>query len=76
MTIDLRFVWKLRLKLIAEGSKLSADGDGLWAEGNRLRAEGDKLWAEGILESYGNVAVEWKSDTHCIVNGTDEYKDE
>lgn len=74
-------------RLWAEGSKLRADGDNLWAEGDRLRAEGsklwaegsklradgDKLWAEGVIEAYGNVPIEWKSSTHCIVDRKDEY---
>ena len=51
--LSLGFIWKIRLKLRAEGDKL-------WAEGNKLRAEGDKLWAEGILEVYGNIQLEWK----------------
>ena len=59
--LGLNFVWKIRLKLWAEGNKLRAEGDKLWdagdklwaegnkicAEGNKLRAEGDKLRAEG-----------------------------
>jgi hypothetical protein len=28
------------------------------------------------LESYGNVTIEWKSVTHCVVNGVDEYTEE
>ena len=53
-TITLAFVWRLRLSLKAEGSKLKAEGSKLWdegsklyAEGSKLYAEGDKLWAEG-----------------------------
>ena len=45
--LDLTFIWKIRLQL--------------WAEGSKLRAEGDKLWAEGILEVYGNIELEWKN---------------
>ena len=65
-SISLKFVWGIYLKLWAEGDKL-------WAEGDKLRAEGAKLWAEGVIEAYGNVTIEWKSSTHCIVNGSDEY---
>ena len=46
-TITLAFVWRLRLSLKAEGSKLKAEGSKLWDEGSKLYAEGDKLWAEG-----------------------------
>ena len=63
----LDFIWKVRLrlraegdKLWAEGNKLRAEGDKLCAEGDKLRAEGDKLWAEAILEFYGNIKMEWK----------------
>jgi predicted P-loop ATPase len=47
MKVALAFVWEIRSKLWAEGSKLRAEGDKLWAEGSKLRAEGYKLWAEG-----------------------------
>jgi len=70
----LSFVWKIRIKLQAEGdklqaegsklwdegSKLQAEGSKLWAEGSKLWAEGDKLWAEAILEVHGNIKMEWK----------------
>ena len=66
--VSLRWVWGVRLrlyaegsKLYAEGSKLYAEGDKLRAEGNKLRAEGDKLWAEGVMEAFGNVELEWKN---------------
>ena len=65
-TISLKFVWGIYLKLWAEGDKLKAEGD-------KLRAEGDKLWAEAVIEAYGNVTIEWESDTRCVVDGTDEY---
>jgi len=48
-------------KLRAEGNKLWAEGDKLWAEGDKLRAEGDKLWAEAIIETHGNIKMEWKN---------------
>lgn len=34
--------------------------------GSLVYAEGDKLWAEAILETYGNIKVEWKDD-NCIL---------
>jgi hypothetical protein len=95
-TISLRFVWKLRLslraegnklwaecdKLLAEANKLRAEGNKLWVEGNKLWAErdklwaeGDKLWAEAVIEAYGNVTIEWHSDTKCTVDGTDIFDD-
>ena len=46
-TINLEFVWKIRLKLRAESNKLRAEGDKLWAEGDKLCVEGNKLGAEG-----------------------------
>ena len=45
--ISLAFIWGLRRKLKAEGSKLRAEGDKLRAEGRKLWAEGSKLWGEG-----------------------------
>ena len=70
--LGLSFIWKIRLKLRAEGDKLRAEGNKLWAEGDKLRAEGDKLWAEAILEIYGNITVQWKwrkekNDSTCIL---------
>ena len=73
--MKLLFGWKFRLKLYAEGNKLRveceklwakgdklrAEGDKLWAEGDKLRAEGDRLWAELILDTYGNIKLEWKN---------------
>ena len=58
-SLGLGFVWRIRLSLRAEGSKLRAEGDKLWAEGDKLWAEGDKLWAEAILEAHGNIRIEW-----------------
>ena len=46
-SLGLGFIWKLRLKLRAEGAKLRAEGNKLYAEGNKLWAEGAKLYAEG-----------------------------
>ena len=65
--LGLLFIWKIRLKFIAEGAKL-------WAEGVKLRAEGAKLWAEGVIEAYGNVMLSWsyrekKNDFACTVEG-------
>ena len=73
--LGLEFIWKIRLKLRAEGDKLRAEGSKLraegdklwaegsklWAEGNKLRAEGNKIWAEAILEVHGNIKIEWKN---------------
>ncbi len=75
MELKLLVGWKCRLRLRADGNKLYAEGDKLWAEGNKLwaegnklraegdklRAEGDKLWAELILETYGNIKLEWEN---------------
>jgi len=105
--LGLGFIWKIRLRLYAEGNRLRAEGNRLWAEGDRLRAEGnrlraegnkrraegDKLWAEGdklyaegsklraegnrlwaeaILETYGNIKLQWeyiekKDDSKCTL---------
>lgn len=47
--------WEQRLKLIAEGNKLTAEGYKLQAEGDKLCAEGGKLYAKGIkLWGEGN----------------------
>ena len=61
-------LWAEGYKLHAEGDKLYAEGDRLWAEGSRLwaessklRAEGDRLWAELIIETFGNIKIEWKN---------------
>ena len=73
--MKLQVAWSIYLKLWAEGTKLMAEGAKLMAKGAKLWAEGDQLWAEGVIEAYGNVTIEWKSSTHCIVDGTDEYKE-
>ena len=71
--LSLNFIWKLRLKLRAEGSKLCAEGSKLWAEGN-------KLWAEAILEVYGNIKMEWenynveKKDYECHLETGEIFK--
>ena len=78
-SVSLAKVWRLRLRLRAEGDKLWAEGakpwaegEKPWAEGDKLRAEGDKLWAEGVIEAHGNVIINWTSDG-CVVEGV-EYK--
>ena len=48
-------------KLCAEGEKLCAEGEKLRAEGNKLYAESKRLWAELILDTYGNIKLEWKN---------------
>jgi hypothetical protein len=87
-SLTLNFIWKIYLKLYAEGGKLYAEGDKLraeggklyaeggklYAEGGKLYAEGDKLWAEAILEVYGNIKLEWKSGTHCILETGEEFR--
>ena len=60
-TLELKFIWSIRLKLYAEGNKLHAESNKLYAEGSKLHAEGDKLWAEAILAVYGNIKLEWKN---------------
>ncbi len=81
-SLNLEFIWKVRLKLWAEGDKLCAEGcklraEGckLWAEGDKLRAEGDKLWADVILEVYGNIEVEWKGK-NCYLETGEVFKEE
>jgi hypothetical protein len=44
--MKLMFLWEIRLKLRAEGSKLYTEGSKLYTEGSKLRAEGDKLYSE------------------------------
>jgi len=77
-------------KILAEGEKISTEGDKLIAEGTKIRAEGKKLrvdgdiiWEQAILEFQGkdnikgvhcNIKVEWKSDTHCILETGEELK--
>jgi hypothetical protein len=65
---SLKFAWDLYLKLMALGAKLTADGA-------KLLALGNQLWAKSVLEAYGNVTIEWKSDRYCLVNGVDAYTD-
>lgn len=59
--LSLLFVWKLRLQFRAEGNKL-------WAEV-------DKLWAEAVLESYGNITLDWLGVTECLLENGDIYTD-
>ena len=72
--LSLKFIWDIRIKLRAESNKLRAEGNKLRAEGDKLRAEGDKLWAEAIIEVYGNIKMEWISDTHCKLETGEEFK--
>ena len=65
-TLSLGYVWAYRLKLRAEGVKLRAEGDKLWAEGN-------KLWAEAVIAVHGNIMMEWKSSTHCVLGTGEEF---
>ena len=87
-------VWKARSQLYAEANKLRGEGrkiyaeaDKIWAkgdklraEGNKLRAEGDKLWADAILETYGNIKIEWKNwdiekqDNECHLGTGEVFK--
>ena len=71
--LGLDFIWKIRLKLWAEGDKLRAEGDKLWAEGNKLWAEGNKIWAEAILEVYGNIKIEWREEHECHLENGEIY---
>lgn len=74
-TISIGFIWKLRLMLRAKGNTLWAKGNTLWAEGDTLKAEGDTLRAEAVIAAYGNVTIEWHSNTKCTVDGTDVFDD-
>ena len=62
--------------LMAAGDMLRAEGTTIRAKGTTLWAEGATLWAEGVRAAYGNVTIEWKSDTSCLIDGTDEFKEE
>ena len=73
--LSLLFVWKLRLQFRAEGYKLWAEVDKLRAEVDKLTAEGDKLWAEAVLESYGNITLDWLGVTECLLENGDIYTD-
>ena len=59
--LSLMFVWKLYIKLYAEGDKLYAEGKKLYAEGDKLYAEGDIIWIGAIIEAFGNIKLEWKN---------------
>jgi hypothetical protein len=63
-------------KIYAEGSRLRAEGSKLCAEGDKFRAEANLLWATKILETYGNIKMEWKDNGDCWldVNGGELYK--
>ena len=79
MELKLLVIWKFRLKLYAEGNKLRAESNKLYAEGNKLRAEGNTLWAEAIIETYGNIKLEWKNynserkDYECHLENGEVY---
>lgn len=62
--------WRERLKLRAEG-------DRLYEEGDRLYVEGRNLWEEAIIESYGNIQMEWEKrgvDYDCKLENGDIYR--
>lgn len=70
--MPLNFIWKVRLRLFAEGVKLRAKGD-------KLRAEGNKLWAVAVLVSYGNIKMEWqyvavKDSYRCVLENGEVYE--
>jgi hypothetical protein len=66
-------LWAEGYKLRAEGYKLWAEGDKICAEGHKLWAEGHKLWAEAVLSVHGNITMEWKSPTHCVLGTGEEF---
>ena len=81
--VSLLFIWKIRLSMRAEGSKLQTEGSKLRAEGSKLRAEGsklraegskiwaegDKLWAEAIIKAEGNITITWENDSCILATG-------
>ena len=72
VNLTLSVAWGKRAKLWAEGDKL-------WAEGDKLRAEGAKLWAEAIIETFGNIKLEWfwvseKKDYKCTLENGEVYE--
>ena len=44
-----------------------------WKHRLKLCAEGDKLWAEAVIEVHGNITMEWKSPTHCVLGTGEEF---
>ena len=47
----------------------------VWKLRLQFRAEGDKLWAEAVLESYGNITLDWLGVTECLLENGDIYTD-
>lgn len=73
--------WTARSRLHAEGDKLHAEGHKLHVEAHKLCAKGDKLHAEGdlifisqIIETYGNIDMEWKTTSECHLGNGEVYK--
>lgn len=66
-------------KMHAEGAEMCAEGDKVWAEGSKMCAEGDKMCAELLIESYGNIKLEWKNwnaeynSCECHIENGDVY---
>jgi len=47
----------------------------VWKLRLQFRAEGYKLWAEAVLESYGNITLDWLGVTECLLENGDIYTD-
>lgn len=46
-------------------------------EAKMLKMEGEAMFMQAVLREYSEygeeVGIEWKSTTHCIINGTIEF---
>ena len=67
-------------KLFAESEKLKLEIIRLREEGCNLRAEGNKIWREALIETYGDMKIEWKNfdpqkqDYECHLENGEVFK--
>lgn len=86
--IFLDAAWKERLKLLKEADRAWIEGDMVLAQTGSmtattmtLRSKARKLWAEGkdifqkaVIETCGNIEIDWKGYNHCILENGDEFR--
>jgi hypothetical protein len=50
------------------------DGASNMEKSRLLKEIGVKMWDLAVVRVYGDVKVDWKTSTHCIVDGKDHYR--
>ena len=62
-------------KIWAEGHKVRSDGSELLAESDRMKAEADIAFMQSVINTYGNVAIEWNENfSKCMLENGEIYE--